>query len=452
VPERRHALVLALVLCALGLTCALTFMPALNEPSPLPAFTTPTPAPAVPRLSRRVVLAIVDGLRLDASRTPFLEAMRQRGADLVATAPFPTLSVPAYVTVLAGVLPRWSGVRTNDWQGRLDLDSLVPGATFASDRVVTPMFGETWALGIDAAMARATGELVVLLLPDVDRAGHDHGGKSATYRQAALAADQQLARVLANLDLAHDTVIVLADHGHIDAGGHGGTSAVELRVPLVMAGAGILPGAQVTAHLADVAPTVSVLLGRALPRQADGRVLVETLALEPAARARVLAADNARLAVLRGVQASRQESRVWRLLVAGVVVVLTVLGARKLRPDPRALLGPAVFWIVTALTITPHVTGDALSLLYELLVPGAACAAVTAWFARHTPVAVLGSLVALVIAIGVWALVGLPVARQLAGPVSVMLTPVAWVALAASAGGAVAGLAIGRRRSAQPLA
>lgn len=59
-------------------------------------------------------------------------------------------------------------------------------------------------------------------------------------------------------------------------GRHGATT--ELRVPLVLAGAGVLPGAHPRhpRHI-DVAPTISALLGYAPPSGSEGRVLREAL-------------------------------------------------------------------------------------------------------------------------------------------------------------------------------
>ncbi len=60
------------------------------------------------------------------------------------------------------------------------------------------------------------------------------------------------------------------------AGRHGATT--ELRIPLVLAGAGVRPGAHPRdpRHV-DVAPTISALLGYAPPSASEGRVLREAL-------------------------------------------------------------------------------------------------------------------------------------------------------------------------------
>ena len=70
----------------------------------------------------RTVLASV----LDAYRS------RRGQVDAQAQAPFPTLSRPNYATILTGVEPRWSGVRTNDWERSVRLDSLPARARAAA--------------------------------------------------------------------------------------------------------------------------------------------------------------------------------------------------------------------------------------------------------------------------------------------------------------------------------
>ena len=72
------------------------------------------PDPHTPRLARRVFLVIIDGLRLDKSyELPFLDELRRRGVDTEAQSHYPTWSRPNYVSILTGVPPIASGVRTN---------------------------------------------------------------------------------------------------------------------------------------------------------------------------------------------------------------------------------------------------------------------------------------------------------------------------------------------------
>src|SRR5262245_11930057 len=91
--------------------------------------------PGPSRVARRVVLVVLDGLRADTSRgLPALEALRARGASAVAHTHFPSISAPNYVSMLTGVEPRHSGVRTNDYAGPVGLDSLFSRARAAGLR------------------------------------------------------------------------------------------------------------------------------------------------------------------------------------------------------------------------------------------------------------------------------------------------------------------------------
>src|SRR4051812_27771046 len=63
-----------------------------------PALTHVAPAleqPHTPRLARRVVLVVIDGLRLDRSyELPVLDELRRRGVDSEASSHYPTWSRP----------------------------------------------------------------------------------------------------------------------------------------------------------------------------------------------------------------------------------------------------------------------------------------------------------------------------------------------------------------------
>jgi type I phosphodiesterase/nucleotide pyrophosphatase len=106
-----------------------------------PALTHVAPAleqPHTPRLARRVFLVVIDGLRLDRSyELPFLDELRRRGVDSEATSHYPTWSRPNYVSILTGVPPYASGVRTNHHSAPVALDSLMDRARAAGLHVAT---------------------------------------------------------------------------------------------------------------------------------------------------------------------------------------------------------------------------------------------------------------------------------------------------------------------------
>jgi hypothetical protein len=401
--------------------------PALSETAPW------TDDPKTPRLARRVFLVIVDGLRSDHSyQLPFLDELRRKGLDLEAQSHYPSYSRPNYVSILTGVPPLASGVRTNFHYTPVLLDSLMDRARAAGLKVATatdygvlpslflrPVSDETGKVAIhpdeleeldidvmekdptSETAIRAPGalmrtpfhdarycpwpggfmesgsalvedqqyELVVLLIGAVDVAGHAHGADSEEYLEATNIADRALARVLGKVDLAQDTIIITADHGHTDRGGHGGTEPEVLSVPLILAGAGVHTGATVfDARLIDIAPTVAALLGFPAPGHGLGHTLTDLVNLDDAAKQRRKDADRLRLLATTSTvaisearaQAELLEDRTLRvLLVLGGTAFAIALGVllirrRVLRLDVRvlAVAVPAFFLVYYTLIAT----------------------------------------------------------------------------------------------------
>src|SRR4029077_902292 len=94
--------------------------------------------PHTPRLARRVFVVIIDGLRLDKSyELPVLDNLRRRGVDGEAQSHYPTWSRPNYVSILTGVPPSASGVRTNHHSTPVALDCLMDRAREAGLRVAS---------------------------------------------------------------------------------------------------------------------------------------------------------------------------------------------------------------------------------------------------------------------------------------------------------------------------
>ena len=401
----RRVVVTAIVLAALGAIGAVKaglaggdFMYDLEQvQSPLARTAPILPDPHTPRLARRVFLVIVDGLRLDKSyELPFLDELRRRGVDTEAQSHYPTWSRPNYVSILTGVPPVASGVRTNHHSTPVELDSLMDRVkaagmhvAFATDYDALPKLFLRKRVGVEkpvatedeeeeididamerplseaairapdanfvspfddaryapwpggfseagAAVAQGDAELVVLLVGAVDAAGHAHGGASPDYRTAAELADHALGRALGRIDLTQDTIVVTADHGHTNRGGHGGVEPEVLTVPLILAGAGVKPGANADdAHLIDLAPTVATLLGIPAPGHGLGRTLAEVLALDPPVRDARLAADETRLATTRAVVVRAeaaaavdvQERRALRVGLVAAAALLATFGA-----------------------------------------------------------------------------------------------------------------------------
>ena len=258
------------------------------------------PGPETPPLTDEVVVVVVDGLRVDVARTlPTFQRVGEDGSWLTARTSQPSLSLPGWTLLTSGAPPEISGVTTNWYDGPVRVDSLFTSAERAG--ITTSIVGhsawqqlygdvitEGWFGGNDDATSdeevgrQAVSiirglhpELLVVHLPDVDNTGH-RLGVGPEYREAAERADAVIARVLE--EAGNDATIVLtSDHGHIDAGGHGGAEDVVTTTPLVVAGPGTVIGASGEVSHADVAPTVAGLLGLSRPTHATGSVLVGLL-------------------------------------------------------------------------------------------------------------------------------------------------------------------------------
>ncbi|HEY3355427.1 MAG TPA: alkaline phosphatase family protein [Polyangia bacterium] len=334
--------------------------------SPLDGFAG-TVEPRPPRLARRVVFVILDGLRVDRSRTlPTLNRLRAQGASRELMTSFPTTSIPQYYAALSGIEPRLSGARTNRFAAfHWHLDSVIGRAAAAGLSVATmgphrqwfpPGFARLFRFSgfgndryeANLRQALATGaDLTVLVDDRVDHAGHNHGGASPEYAVAAVRSDEQLASVLAGLDLTRDAILVTADHGHTDRGGHGGAEPEVMQVPFVAAGAGIRPGRYAGAEMIDVGPTLAALLGVPAPTATHGRPLTDLLDMQPEAKATLERAAAARHLAVETYLAGRVQAeaaheaarRRVRLGVLAVVLAGVVLALRRARVGAHALAG-----------------------------------------------------------------------------------------------------------------
>ena len=468
---------------------AFDFLPSLNVGDPpLAAATTTTPA-STRRLSERVVLIIVDGLRLDSSRTMHsLDRLRAVGVDAEAASHYPSMSRPNYVSILAGVPPLWSGVRNNHYDQEVPLDSLLKrarvanlGVTFVSQVASGPrvMFGahvdrtpiiprESLLESATVASLSGDDDMVAVLVGAVDDAGHAHGASSDEYRDAVVRIDAMLERVLRHVDLARQTVIVVADHGHVDSGGHGGLEPEVMEVPLVLAGAGIRAGAPlVRAQLVDVAPTVCALLGLPMPRHAMGVALVDALTLGMDERDAMRRTDIARIRALDAVNSAARleaENEAWAtriarggtsLFVFASLVVLTSWAARRqlVKIDLRVLLVavpafPLTFYMMVLTMedmLTPSMIPAAGSLAPQLFRYGLVAAVVhtaVGWImvahrslpadrvAAAAGLVLSGTIVALIPAGLMWVITGPPFGSRVPGPDVLMLPPTTYAALA----------------------
>ena len=276
----------------------------------------PAPGEALGQpLTRKVVIVLIDALRLDTSANaavmPYLNGLRAEGASATMVSRPPSFSAPGWATLLTGAWPDLNdadifnpadeySARTFTQDDifaaahRLGLKTAVSGYSWfeqmlANSNVdaVFSTIGEDNAADrevVDAALPWLQGDyqLVLIHIDQIDYAGHHEGGpRGPNWNAAATRSDDLLREIAGQLDLSQDTLIVLADHGQINIGGHGGTEPVTLTEPFVALGAGILPGEYAEIQMVDVAPTVAVLLGTDFPASGQGRPRLELLDVTP---------------------------------------------------------------------------------------------------------------------------------------------------------------------------
>jgi len=289
-------------------------------PTPYSSLARAPQAPGPP-LTPRVVLVLLDGLGLQPSRSlPFLNELRGRGASFDCRIGQPSLSLPGRAVLMSGAWQEVNGQTTNYHPHPLEVEhifalaagagratALAAGAkaqllftphvgrqaVYPEDLESAPFAHYEQTLRADTAAADALLQatpsgFVFLDLDLVDEAGHGWGAASPEYAQAALEVDAGVRRLASHLDLARDTLVVTADHGHVAAGGHGGPEPEVMDVPLVLVGRAVRPGVSGAAAQVDVAPTLAVLLGLPQPAAAQGRPLLEALVLSDGDRMRAL--------------------------------------------------------------------------------------------------------------------------------------------------------------------
>ncbi|MEV4513455.1 alkaline phosphatase family protein [Dactylosporangium sp. NPDC049525] len=279
--------------------------------APPPPVSNPVPAPTLPNgVSTDKTLVIgLDGLRNDkisAANSPNLWSLITGGlygTSLLYTQPMAsTLSGPGWSTIATGAWPDKHGVTDNSFTGQrygqypdfltrmeqvrpalstfaaVDWAALGTKGTFSpaiDGRVVLDGDAEGYT-GNDARIADVAGRVLRQQNPDaafvylgaIDEAGHSSGAASAAYLAALARSDAQVGQLLSAVRSRATyagerwLIEVATDHGHTDAGGHGGTSIAERRTFVIANAPGIAAGQRpIDTRLADVAVTALGHLG-----------------------------------------------------------------------------------------------------------------------------------------------------------------------------------------------
>ncbi len=238
----------------------------------------------LPSPQPRVTLVVVDGLRADSALTMATVArLREHGQCRIADVGTYTVSRPIYALLSTGLEVDRSGARNNDETSALRAESVWQVATAAGlevgvashlpwwHQLFVTGFARTVEVAKDEDVFHAAAQLrtdVTVIHPVyVDTAGHAFGAASPEYRAAVDRVDAEALAWLQTVDLQREIVVFTADHGHVDAGGHGAQQPEIRGVLLCVAGPMIAVRSDAAAIDARiVAPTVAVALGLRFPR------------------------------------------------------------------------------------------------------------------------------------------------------------------------------------------
>ena len=377
-----------------------------SEPATLP---TATGAPLPPAARTRVVL--VDGLSADTAHAMARwQALCARGVHATIDVGFPTVSLPVQVSLWTGLTQQQTGVVNNHgerprappplgipsqiagswavaenhgWIVRsLGFAITEPAADPADPSHARDLAADAWRAAWPTRAAAAVMSPVPLAfvhILEVDVAGHQHGGDSREYRAAAADADRQVAALVAAAPTAR--WFLLADHGHLPAGGHGGEERELRQVEACVLGPGIAAQSAGLLHLVDVSRAIADSTGAHLDPAARGRPFAAALAapLAPSDALPSLPLGDGALAVL--------------VLAIGIALTIVTVRAWWLAP----------WWFVLACTALIVIRGEpTLSMsyiyrpagrdMYLVWLPCLAPALAATWFGRARLRAVVAQL------------------------------------------------------------
>lgn len=267
-----------------------------------------------------VLVVGIDGVRYDSllsAVTPHVDGIAREGTLLPVRVHIKnaTISGPVWATVATGVYADRHKVAGNSHHpdelaafpdftaqvraARPDLQTMIAaswhplaakvhcGPLFSSRGwVPTPDPEEandagSWLRADDAVALYASGRLAgedlavsFVYFGEADVEAHNHG-TGPDYIAAIERCDARLGKLLASIQARADrgeedwTIIVVTDHGHVDAGGHGGETEPE-RLAWMAASGPCLPRDILSLDHADIFPQVLAVLGIAAQGPEDG--------------------------------------------------------------------------------------------------------------------------------------------------------------------------------------
>lgn len=258
-------------------------------------------------MEKKVVLICIDGMRADGflqCGNPYVQELMKMGAYTVkGRSVFPSVTLPAHMSMFHSVPPQRHGITTNlyapmvrplqgicerikdaggisamyyGWEPLRDIarpGSMKYTAYFnayleeGTDGILTDM-----AL---TCMRNYKPDFVFLYMVETDeKGGHKYGWMSEDYLRYVRTALDNAKRVIEEMGQEY-TVILTADHGGHDRG-HGSDSSEDMTVPMVFIGNRFTPGRELTdVCIMDIAPTIADVMGVPADEEWEGKSVAE---------------------------------------------------------------------------------------------------------------------------------------------------------------------------------
>ncbi|MCQ4211979.1 alkaline phosphatase family protein [Streptomyces longispororuber] len=269
------------------------------------ALAVPTAASAAARTAKVLVIGLDGTLlsRIKDADAPRLKALMAAG--LTAPSPIyadpmaPTMSGPGWSTLITGVWPDKHNVKDNNFTGHkfaqypdflTRVETAKPNLSTYAVSSWAPITDTVFSSKVDTRVStpsaeydtgttsRAVAQLrsadpdaVFVQLDNVDHAGHSYGAASQQYLDAIHGVDGQVGQLVdaltsrATYGTEDWLILITADHGHTDAGGHGGSSWPERQTFMIAVGGTAAAGStRYDVRMPDVAASALAHLGVAI--------------------------------------------------------------------------------------------------------------------------------------------------------------------------------------------
>ncbi|XP_031295476.1 GPI ethanolamine phosphate transferase 2 isoform X1 [Camelus dromedarius] len=282
-----------------------------------------------PPLFSKIVIVLIDGLRDDfvfgskgVKFMPYTTYLVEKGPShsFVAEAKPPTVTMPRIKALMTGSLPGFIDVVRNLNSPTLLEDSVISRARAAGKRIV--FYGdETWVKlfpkhfveydgttsffvsdytevddnvtrHLDKVLKRRDWDMLILHYLGLDHIGHISGPSSPLIGHKLSEMDGVLMKVHTSLlseereTLVPNLLVLCADHGMAETGGHGASSPEEVNTPLVLISSAFGRKHGDIRHpkrvqQTDLAATLSIGLGLPIPENSVGSLLFPVVEGKP---------------------------------------------------------------------------------------------------------------------------------------------------------------------------